>query len=155
MQTGEKMEIVVSTPQSTRKSAKPVVICEDQASIHLMIKQSKVKHCFQKWYPKHLPSGRWCRCSSIRRAWIHHFVLLICWRWWWVLKRGVTCGKRQISLCGSALLRRQTTIQTGQQGEQTCAQRGRVTAGRRPKEGCWGIGSWIGGCGGGDGCWRT
>ena len=40
MQMGVKRLIVVSTPQRTRKSARPVVICEDQASIHLQ-KQKK------------------------------------------------------------------------------------------------------------------
>ena len=41
MQMGVKRLIVVSTPQRTRKSARPVVICEDQASIHLKKTEEK------------------------------------------------------------------------------------------------------------------
>lgn len=48
MQMGVKRLIVVSTPQRTRKRARPVVICEDQASIHLQRTKEIIKISINK-----------------------------------------------------------------------------------------------------------
>lgn len=72
MQMGVKRLIVVSTPQRTRKSARPVVICEDQASIHLKNNQKEkriiktMRNRNRKKNTLSLPLTKWTAAALLR-----------------------------------------------------------------------------------------